>query len=275
MKTHSFKEPFRLGVVGLGAIGSKVCKALNRGDVEGAILDSIWDMRPDLRTQHEELLRPVRLIPVAQMAGEIDLLFEATSAKAMPGIVSEALENGIDVLTMSTGGFVMHPELLDLAKQNGRRLYLPSGALSGLDGILAAKVGKLDKVAIVTTKNPKSLVGAPYLLENSINLDDIREPKEIFRGTAIEAIRGFPANVNISITLSLAGIGFHQTEIVIMADPDAKRTVHEIKAEGSFGRIYTRTESSPDPENPRTSLMAVYSAISTLKKIVGAVKIGT
>ncbi|MBW2307986.1 MAG: DUF108 domain-containing protein [Deltaproteobacteria bacterium] len=265
----------RIGIVGMGAIGFKVCLAVDRGDLEGAVLKAVWDMRPEALARHEELSSRPRVLPVSQMAGEIDLLFEATNAEAMADIVSEALQRGIDVLVMSTGGFALHPELLELARQTRRHLYLPSGALSGLDGILASNVGNLDRVILTTTKHPRSLAGAPYLTEKKINLEGLDGPKEIFRGTAANAIRGFPANVNISITLSLAGLGFHRTEMVIVADPGARRTVHEIKAEGAFGSLYTRTESSPDPENPRTSLMAVSSAIATLKKIAGAVKVGT
>ncbi len=275
MKAEKPNGILRLGIVGLGAIGSKVCQAVDRGEVEGAVLKAVWDLRPDLRDQHQELPSHPRALPVSQMAGEIDLLVEATSAKAMAGIVMEALQRGMDVFAMSTGGYAQHPELLELARQTRRHLYLPSGALSGLDGILAGSVGRLERVILTTTKHPRSLAGAPYLTEKKINLEGLNGPKEIFRGSAVEAIRGFPANVNISITLSLAGLGFHRTEVALVADPDAQRTVHEVKAEGAFGSLYTRTESSPDPENPRTSLMAVYSAIATLKKIASAVKVGT
>jgi len=97
----------------------------------------------------------------------------------------------------------------------------------------------------------------------------------LFEGTASEAVKAFPANVNVAATISLAGIGFEQTRVKIIADPSLSRNVHEITVEGEFGKFSTRVENLPSPENPKTSYLAALSAVSTLKKILNQVQIGT
>jgi aspartate dehydrogenase len=126
-----------------------------------------------------------------------------------------------------------------------------------------------------TTKPPKALENAPYLKEKNISLKDLKEKKLVFQGNALQAIRGFPANVNTAVAVSLAGIGAEKTTVEIVADPQSTRNIHEISAEGEFGKLYFKVENLPSPENPRTSLLAAFSAIATLKSITKPMVIGT
>ena len=190
-------------------------------------------------------------------------------------IAEKSIAAGTQILVMSVGGLADRPDLLDLAHKKGVNLYCPSGAICGIDGIFAAREAGLDRVQITTTKHPRGLEGAPYLVKNGISLDNLQEPKTIFQGTAREAIEGFPANVNVSITLSFAGIGINDTRVQIVADPDCKKTKHEILAEGAFGSIHSITEGVTAPGNPRTGYLAILSAMATLKRIRNRVRIGT
>jgi aspartate dehydrogenase len=133
----------------------------------------------------------------------------------------------------------------------------------------------LDRVQITTTKHPRGLQGSPYLVKNGISLDNLQESKIIFEGTAREAIEGFPANVNVSITLSFAGIGIDKTRVQIVADPDVTKTRHEITAEGAFGSIHSITEGVTAPGNPRTGYLAILSAMAMLNRIRNKARIGT
>jgi len=162
-----------------------------------------------------------------------------------------------------------------LFSPKGGTLYFPSGAICGIDGVLAVREAGINRVQITSTKHPRSLKGSPYLISNNISLENLSGPKTIFKGSAREAIEGFPANFNVSITLSTAGLGIQRTEVCIIADPDCKRTRHEIFAEGDFGSIRATTEGVVAPNNQRTGYFAILSAMATLRKINSRIHIGT
>ncbi|VVB68589.1 putative L-aspartate dehydrogenase [uncultured archaeon] len=161
-----------------------------------------------------------------------------------------------------------------LAEEHGSRIYIPSGAISGLDGLKSASIGTIRKVTLTTTKNPKGLEGAPYIRENKVDLEALKEPAVIFEGSAAEAVKAFPANVNVAATLCLAARE-GKVRVKIIADPNINVNRHEIMAEGDFGQIFTRVENVPSPKNPKTSYLAALSAIATLRSIVEPLKIGT
>jgi aspartate dehydrogenase len=120
---------------------------------------------------------------------------------------------------------------------------------------------------LTTTKSPKALAGAPFFETSKIKLDDITKSTVIYEGTAAEAVRAFPANVNVAAVLSLAGIGVDKTKVRIVADPQATTNQHEIAASGSFGEIIITVNNVPSPGNPKTSFLAVLSAIECLRAI--------
>ena len=153
------------------------------------------------------------------------------------------------------------------------RLFIPSGAICGIDGVKAANIEKITSATITSTKNPKGFEGAPYIVKNNINLGNIKKKTVIFEGNAEEAVKAFPQNVNVSATLSMAGIGPKKTKVKVIADPEAKTNMHEIEVAGTFGKLYTRTENVVSPLNPKTSHMAVLSACATLKRLTGHIKI--
>ena len=145
-------------------------------------------------------------------------------------------------------------------------MYVPSGAIAGIDAIRSVK-HLLDSVTLTTTKSPKALAGAPFFETSKIKLDSITKSTAIYEGTAAEAVRKFPANVNVAAVLSLAGIGADKTRVKIVADPQSTMNQHEIVAAGSFGEIIVRVNNVPSPGNPKTSFLAVLSAIECLRSI--------
>ena len=152
---------------------------------------------------------------------------------------------------------------------------MPSGAICGLDGVKSAMMGRVDRVTLITRKPPHGFQGAPYILEHNIDLNSIHEETILFQGSAKEAIRGFPQNVNVAIALSFAGIGPEKTRVRIVCSPQYKANSHEIEVEGEFGKLIAKTENVPAPQNPKTSYLAVLSTIATLKGILDYPKIGT
>jgi aspartate dehydrogenase len=180
-------------------------------------------------------------------------------------------------MIMSVGALAdkeLYKSIKIMAKENDSRIYIPSGAISGLDGLKSASIGTIRKVTLTTTKNPAGLEGAPYILENKIDLAALKVATVIFEGSATDAVKAFPANVNVAATLCLAARE-GEVRVKIIADPNIHVNRHEIMAEGNFGQIFTRVENVPFPRNPKTSYLAALSAIATLRSIVEPIKIGT
>jgi aspartate dehydrogenase len=179
-------------------------------------------------------------------------------------------------MIMSVGGVAGRLKQLNaLAKNNHSRVYIPSGALSGIDALKAANIGRINKVILTTIKNPASFRGVKYIETRGINLNKIKKDTVLFSGKAAEAVKYFPQNINVAAVLSLAGIGVNKTRVRIIASPEVTRNIHEVRIESGAGNITTRTENVLHPDNPKTSYLAVLSAVAMLKQILGPVKIGT
>ena len=241
-------------------------------DVDGGKLENLRKELPWsdilLTTEPDEIIQDE----------SVDLVIEAASRGAVKAISEKVLTAGKHMLIMSVGA-LSDDELLSrlekVAREKNVKVYLPSGAICGLDGVKGASVEEIHSAQITSTKHPKSLTGAPYLVENRIDLSSLKEPMVVFQGTAREAISGFPKNVNVAVALSLAGIGVDRTMVKIVADPDATRTQHEIRVEGDFGELTTRVRNHVHPSNPKTSYLAALAAIRTLRKLSEPIQLGT
>lgn len=269
--------PIKIGLVGCGAIGAEIARAIDSGVVD-ADLVSVSDHNPQTAIALIESLqhKPKRsdLDALVELS---DVVVEAASQRAVPAVARAALAKGRRLMIMSVGALAdpaLFTEIKELARMHRTQVYIPSGAISGLDALKSARAGRIERVTLTTTKNPSGLKGAPYILENKIDLDNLSGPTQIFSGNAIEAVRAFPANVNVAATLYLAA-GEKEVLVSVVADPSIRVNRHEIEVEGDFGRFSTRVENVPSPRNPKTSYLAALSAISTLRSMVEPIKIGT
>ena len=270
------KKMKKIGLIGCGTIGREIATAIDRGTIEME-LTALSDisapqaeaLKKDLKNFSPKILDKEDLVRIS------DLVVEAASKDAVPELLKLCIEHGRDILIMSMGGLLGQEDLLKQAAQKNISIYRPSGALAGLDAIKAAKIANIKSACLTTTKPSKGLEGAPYIKEHGIILADIKEKKIIFEGSASEAVKGFPKNVNVAALLSMAGLGPEKTKVIIIADPNAARNCHEVEVEGDFGKIITRTENLPSPNNPKTSYLACLSAVATLKSITASLKIGT
>lgn len=265
----------KVGLVGCGTIGSIIARAIDEGKIK-AVVAALFDTdREKALGLAEKLKKRPPVCSLEELVEKSDLVVEAASAEAMPGIVEKALRGKKDVLPLSVGGFLGNEWLFDLAREQSCRIFLPSGAIAGLDAVRAAAMADIYSVSLVTRKPPQSLANSKFVLERGLDLTGLREPLVLFEGPALEAVRYFPANLNVAAALSLAGVGPTATLVRIIADPSLDRNVHEIEVTGSFGRLVVRTENVPCPENPRTSYLGPLSALATLKRITEAVQIGS
>ena len=261
----------KIGLIGCGAIGTELAKFIdNNKEMQLVAIADIDEnkinaLKGILKNNHPETL------DIDSLIEKSDLIIEAASGKAANELLNKIINKDKKAMFMSTGGLINSLELL---KNSKARIYLPSGAIAGLDGIKAASVGKIKSITLTTTKPPKGFKDAPYVLENKIDLDSITKKTVIFKGPAEEAVKGFPQNINVAATLSLASDS-KRLKVRIIADPKTKTNTHEIKVAGESGKIKTKTENIPSPINPKTSYLAVLSAIATLKQIAEKVRIGT
>jgi len=267
----------KIGLVGCGAIGTEIARALGEGEI-AADLVAVHDRNSKSAGELIEHLktRPL-LLDLETLVERSDIVVEAASQKVVPIVAKAALGKGKDLMIMSVGALLdrdLHETVQEMAREHNCKVYLPSGAISGLDGLKSAGIGQIKKISLTTTKNPAGFEGAPYIEEMNIDLEDISEPTVIFEGLAEEAVKAFPANVNVAATLSLTARPA-KVHVKVVVDPGIKVNVHEIRAEGDFGQITTKVENVPSPRNPKTSYLAALSAIATLKSIVEPVKIGT
>ncbi|MEE8359951.1 MAG: aspartate dehydrogenase [Candidatus Omnitrophota bacterium] len=267
----------RVGIIGCGAIGSAITKYCSEKLADTILIKAIFDIDTEkARALKNKLSVKVDIERSLEgLAKSCDLIVEAASVEAVCPALKEATRHKKDILIMSAGGLIEAEDLLAAAEKKGCRVYVPSGAAIGLDGVKAACLGTITEVTLTTRKPPAGLKGAPYIKEKSIDLDAIKDEELIFEGTAREAIKAFPKNVNVSATLSLAGIGAEKTRVRIISSPKYKRNSHEIELKGEAGTFFIRAENVPSPDNPKTSYLAVLSALATLKGIANGVRIGT
>ncbi len=266
----------KIGVIGCGTIGGQICQAIDAGTVRAELIGVCDPDRSKLDSLNQQLQKPVPVLSQTEVIRAADLIVEAVSRAVAPGIIRESLLAGKDVLVMSVGGLIeWAAEAVRLAEERGARIYVPTGAIAGLDAIKGAMVGGLSRVTLTTRKPPRGLAGAPYFSEHPIDLASLKEETVIFSGSAEKAIPAFPANINVGAALSLAGVGAERTEVNIVADPTSDKNTHEIEAEGAFGRLFVRMENVPSPQNPKTSYMAALSAIALLRRITAPLVVGT
>src|SRR4030081_1425182 len=268
------RPELRIAVAGLGAIGARVLEALD-GGIAGLVLPAVSVQNPEKhRSRLASLARPPAVLPIEALVDLADIVIECAPSKLVRSIVTPFVSKGKTAVVLSAGALLEHEDLIELAKQNGGQIVVPTGALIGLDAVTAAAVGKIHSVRMVTRKPVRGLAGAPYIVENNIEIEQITEPLKIFDGNAREAAKGFPANVNVAAALSLAGIGPDRTKIEIWADPALTRNVHRIDVDSDSARFSMSIENIPS-ENPKTGLITALSVIACLRKLRAPLRVGT
>jgi len=270
------ERKLKIGIVGCGAIGSSLAKVIATDFADQAELASLYDIEIDKAySLSSRINKKLAALNLEDLINNVQLVIEATKLDVAFKIAKSALSSSRDIMVMSVGGILQqYKELRILAKEKNARIYIPSGAICGIDGLKAASSGKVNKVTLTTRKPPKSFLGIPYIVKQKINLNNIKEDTVLFEGDALFAVRVFPQNINVAATLSIAGIGAKNTIVRIVASPKINKNIHEIEIESDSGRIFTRTENVIHPDNPKTSYLAVLSAVATLRQILQPVKVG-
>jgi aspartate dehydrogenase len=256
----------KVGIVGMGVIGKAVARAAS-GDIPGVTLAGVTVRNPATAVGYPAY-------PLDELVLRSDLIVEAATRMALREFGPTVLTAGKHLMVLSVGALIgVLDDWTRLAEKHGCRILVPAGAIAGLDGVKAAREGAITSVTMETRKPPRGLAGAPYIEERHIDLDAIREETLIFEGPATEAVKAFPANVNVVAALSLAGIGPERTRIKLFATPGQQRNQHRITVEGEFGRLVIEVENVPSA-NPRTGVLSYLSAIAMLRELGAPLRVG-
>jgi aspartate dehydrogenase len=264
----------RVAIAGLGAVGRQVARKLDQG-MDGWRLSAVAVREP---AKHESFLaglsRRPQIVPLAALAAQADLVIECAPAQLLREIALPVLEAGKRLVVVSVGALLANSDLEQIAARRGAQILVPSGALLGLDAVLAAAEGEIRSVRMITRKPLRGLEGAPYLTENRIDITALREPLKVFSGNARQAAVGFPANLNVAVALSYAGIGPDRTSIEVWADPTVSRNTHRIEVDSDSASFSMTIENIPS-ENPRTGRITAQSVVALLRKLARPLRIGT
>jgi aspartate dehydrogenase len=276
----------RIGIIGCGTIGRELALAIDNsyvGDVALVFLfDTITNASSNLKDRlvnnNPSIFSKFSDLTSSQSYKQADIVVEAASQEAVRMFAEKIVSSNKSLMIMSTGA-LSDSHLLDAlcnaVTQHNGRIYVPTGAIAGIDAIRSVR-HLLDFVMLTTTKNPKALAGAPFFELRSINPESIKKRTLLYEGNASDATKMFPSNVNVAVVLSLAGRGTINTMVRVIADPRATQNEHEIIARGRFGEISILVRNTPSPSNPKTSYLASLSAIECLRRICNdKIRIGT
>lgn len=263
-----------VGIVGCGAIAQSLLREADVGGIPLAVAGVSSRTEGRAREFLSTLNSPPPYMERDELIARSSLVVETAGGHVVPQLAEQVFAAGKDLMVISIGALLDHPEIIQRSKDSGCRLFAPSGAIAGLDGIKSACAGPVDSVVMVSRKPPQALEGAPYLIERGISLAGLEREEEVFAGSAREACRGFPANLNVSAAVSLAGIGPDRTQVKIVAVPRLERNCHDIEVVGGFGLLRVHIENIPS-ENPKTGKLTALSIIRSIRDAVDPVRIGT
>jgi aspartate dehydrogenase len=239
-----------VGIIGCGAIGTLIAQAVEQRIVKCGKL-----ILYDHKGEKAEKLKKSLQFPVVVVSSVDEMLrlrptviVEAASQQAAREYVSRIVAADVDLIVMSTGA------LLDLDAQSSK-VHVPSGAIGGLDAIESAVLAGVDEVVLTSRKNPKALG-----MNN-------KEALLVYEGSAEEAAKRFPREMNVAATLALT-VKPARVTVKVLSDPAVERNTHEVQVKWRFGEMLLRFANDPHPQNPRTSALAAWSAIKLLQSLL-------
>ena len=130
----------KIGLLGCGAIGTQIALAIDSGKIP-ATLTHVYDQDKE---RAESLVSKLKSTPEIVnnshllSSNPIDLVVEAASQDAVRDVALSVLQNRKDLMIMSVGALLDESvlEILsDACSDFKKTIYLPSGAIAGLDGL--------------------------------------------------------------------------------------------------------------------------------------------
>ena len=256
-------------------LASTIATALDQKQIDAELVALSDQDRQKAEAFSASLRSHPPVVPVAELIERGDLAVEAASQAALCDFVPSSLARGRDMLIMSVGGLLGRDDWFREAEEKGCRIYVPSGAIAGLDGIKSASIGRLESAVLTSRKPVEALRGSQFVLDRGVPLDSFKQETVIFEGPAEEAARAFPTTSNVAASLRLAIDRTVPVRVRVVAVPGGRWNVHEIDVQGEFGRLSVSVENVPSKANPRTSQLAAFSALATLTNLTRSLRVGT
>ncbi|MFH1691461.1 MAG: aspartate dehydrogenase [Candidatus Omnitrophota bacterium] len=273
MKNRNKK--IKVGIVGCGAIGATLSLLLKKHYPGRFKIVALCDIDSQKAHALKNKIKSCQVSSLKELIALSDLVVEAASAKVSFDVAQQVLRKGKNVLIMSVGGILgKEKKLFSIAEKYKGRIHFPSGAICGLDGIASLNLAGFEEITLKTFKSPAALKGADYVIRKKIDLEGIKKETIIFKGTAQEAVRAFPQNINIVALLSIAAKGKIVPQVEIVVCPGLKRNVHSIEVKSKAAHLTMKCENVPSPDNPKTSYLAILSAVATMSGMGDVFRIG-
>lgn len=261
-------KPFRIALIGLGAIGRVVLRAMQDSPQVEVVAMLVRD--PARAGVDAGIARCVTSVQ-ALLDARPDLVVECAGHEAVDAHAGAVLAAGNELLLVSTGALADPAREARLqaacAASGAGRLTIAAGAIGALDWLAAAREAGLDQVVYRARKSPAAWRGSAA--QALVNLDRLHEATCFFRGSAREAALGWPKNANVAATIALATLGFEATQAELIADPAVSANIHEVEATGRTGTLHLRLEGRVDPDNPRTSTQTAWSIVREIRNRAG------
>ena len=268
---------FKIGIVGCGAIGSRIAQSVQTDLKKYCVLAGAYDIVPSKVKSVEKKLsiKNIAKKSLPDLIEACDLVVEAVASTDTRAIIQKILQAKKSVLVMSIGQLLEAQDLFTLAERQHCHILVPSGAVSGIDALKAASLVNISSATLTTRKHPSGLSQSPYIREQNIDLSTVQSETVIFDGSVKDAVKWFPANINVAATIALSAQLKDKLRVRIVVSPKFSTNSHELDVTGEFGRMVSRTDNVVCPDNPKTSYLAVLSAVQTLKQYFQFIKIGT
>lgn len=269
----------RIALLGAGTIARLVLEHVREGAITGVEIVAVG-ARPG--SSRGQALAREFAVPLAEgldglLSHRPQAVVEAASHAALREYLVPLLDAGSTVIVLSAGALAddaLRAAAEAASARAGAQLYVPSGGIGGLDALKAACAAGVSEVSIEVGKPPAAWKGIAFVEALGVDLDRLAGPAVLFDGSARAGVPHFPQNVNIAAVLSMAGIGFDRTRLKVVADPQLRHNTHTIRIAGRSGQISVVMQNVPS-ENPKTALLACYSAIAAVRQLASTVRYGT
>ncbi len=260
-------------LLGYGAIGTYVARQLKQ---DRRIRRVVVLCRPGRRDHVLRTLGPnIELLEsLADADNRFSVAVECAGHQALQEHGPILLASGVNLIAASTGALAdaaLAARLHDAAASGNTQLELVSGAVGAIDALAAARIGGLSRVVYRGRKPPAGWRGSPA--DGVLDLNALTEAAVHFSGTAREAALQYPRNANVASTVALAGIGLDETEVELIADPGVSANIHEIEAEGQFGRLSFQIAGNALPDNPKSSALTAMSIVAAVRRRLDLVRL--
>jgi aspartate dehydrogenase len=257
----------RFALIGYGAISNEIVRCLKAcGELDR--LFGVLVRPPYLAATRERAGGKFAVVDNAEALLDLgaDVVIECAGHDGLRELGPLVLEHGTDLMCSSVGALADSRFAFALASAalSGAQIWIPAGAVAGIDGLLAARTAGLRQVTYTSIKPPAAWNGTPA--ESRLQGAARERRTEFFHGTAREAATQYPQNANVGATVAFAGLGLDRTVVKLISDPAVSGPLGIIEAEGDFGTFRFEILAYASPSNPKTSIITAHSIVAAVRE---------